>query len=134
MLLDSKYDDKFLTSPLEKTSIPIHWQQYILYTENEELYNFTKEALLEKIEIEKQKNDPHISSKILLADLLTEFGSKYQFHRLFNQSFPGFDSGAILGMQLYMLLLEDDMNWYYYKSKDPNHLYSSSNYFPVVKK
>ena len=129
MLLDPKYDEKFLTSPLERTTIPIHWQQYNLYIANEELSNFTKEALEKKIEIEKQKARPYIKSNILIANLLTEFGSKYQFHRLFKESFPGFDSGAILGMQLYMLLLEDDKNWYYNKSKDSNHLYASSEYF-----
>jgi len=119
---------KVLTSPIHKSRIEPHWNDYIQYQHEIMLSDLSKKRLKELIEIKKKEPNPYIDSASLVSDLLNEFGKEHQFHRNFNETFPHFTSGSILGMQLYILLLDDSEEWVFYKSKKLGHLYSNSTY------
>jgi len=120
---------KILSSPLGKSHIEQHWKNYERYEKEKILSDLTKKRLTELIEIKKTETNPFIDSAVLISELFTEFGAKHQFHRKFNEIFPDLTSGSVLGMQLYILLIEDSVQWIFHKSKKADHLYSSSTYF-----
>lgn len=120
---------KSLNSPVEARQRESHWNLYIQYSQNEELSSFTKVELKKQVEIEKKKNQVVISSKILLSNLLEDFKKRNVFFSQFETHFKGWDSGGILGMQLYIVLLEDDLHWIYEKTKDRFQVFPSSIYF-----
>lgn len=119
-----------LTSPVEAPRRDDHWKLYIQYTQNEDLSTFTRDELRKQVEIIKKKEPGQvvISSKILISNLLEDFKRRDAFFTQFETHFPGWDSGGILGMQLYMLLLEDDQDWIYEKTKDRFQVFPSSVY------
>lgn len=120
---------KTLSNPLGKPHIESHWKDYEQYEKVKELFDLTNDELAKLIKIKKAEASPFIDSAVLISELLTELGKTYQFHRKFNEIFPHLTSGSVLGMQLYLLLIDDSAKWIFHKSKKADHLYSSSLYF-----
>jgi hypothetical protein len=120
---------KILSKPYSKSKIETHWSNFLRYEREKSLSDLTKTSLTELIKIKKAEPKPYIDSAILISELLTEFGKNNQFHRRFNEIFPDLTSGSILGMQLYILLIDDTALWTFVKSKKTDHLYSNSSYF-----
>jgi hypothetical protein len=65
----------------------------------------------------------------LIKNLLVEFGKKHSFHRQFREKHPVLDSGQVLGMQLYHIMIQDNEIWKYHKSQKSGHLFTYSTYF-----
>jgi hypothetical protein len=77
----------------------------------------------------KKMDSPYIDSQIVISKILTELGSKHTFHRQFSERFPNSNSGKILGMQLYNIILNDCDVWIFTKKKPKNHEFSHAVYF-----
>jgi hypothetical protein len=122
-------DNNSIISELDKTKLPTYWNIYLQYEKDEELSTLTKNALIEEIEKEKSKEKPFIDSQIVVSNLLIEFGKEHSFHRQFREKFPNSDSGQVLGMQLYHIMIQDNEIWKYLKSQKSEHLFPHSTYF-----
>ncbi len=122
-------DRKSNITLLDRTKLPIYWQDYFEYETNDELSNLTKNEFHRIINNEKSKAKPIINSQIIIAELLTEFGKKHNFHRQFRENFPNLNSAQILGMQLYDIVVQDKDIWTIIKQSEKNHLFSHTIYF-----
>lgn len=120
---------KNIISKLDKTKLQSHWLNYFEYENNIKLYNLTKNELNSEIEIAKKMDSPYIDSEIVISKILTKFGQKHSFHRQFREEHPNSDSGKVLGMQLYNLILNDCDIWIYLEKKPRNHKFSHATYF-----
>ena len=116
-------------SELDRTKLPQYWTKYFEYEVDEELYNLTKNELIKAIEAEKEKDKPYVDSQIVISDILTRFGEKHIFHRQFREKHANSDSGQVLGMQLYHIMLKDNDVWVYCDTKKSGHLFSHATYF-----
>lgn len=123
------FDNHLIISELDRTKLPAYWNGYLQYEEDEVLSTLTKNALIEEIEKEKSKEKPFIDSQIVIKNLLVEFGKKHSFHRQFREKHPILDSGQVLGMQLYHIMIQDNEIWKYHKSQKSGHLFTYSTYF-----
>lgn len=123
------FDNHLTIYELNRTKLPTYWNGYLQYEEDEELSTLTKNALIEEIEKEKIKEKPFIDSQIVIKNLLVEFGKKHSFHRQFREKHPISDSGQVLGMQLYHIMIQDNEIWKYHKSQKGRHLFTYSTYF-----
>lgn len=123
------FDNHLIISELDRTKLPTYWNGYLQYEGDEELSTLTKNALIEEIEKEKSKEKPFIDSQIVIKKLLVEFGKKHSFHRQFRERHPILDSGQVLGMQLYHIMIQDNEIWKYHKSQKSGHLFTYSTYF-----
>lgn len=109
MLLD--INGNVLSSPIDQTPIRDNWDAYIIYTNNTHLCDFTKEELLKRVRATKNRGISVIDSAILIGRFLRELSVNDNFHQQFRAAFPTLDSRLVLGMQLYILLHEDDRKW-----------------------
>lgn len=120
---------KKIISELNKSKLPSHWSKYFEYEHDLELFSLTNNELIDVITEEKKKGRPFIDSQIIISNILTKFGSKYNFHRQFREHHPDADSAQILGMQLYHIIINDNDIWVYCDSKKSGHLFSHATYF-----
>ena len=77
----------------------------------------------------KKKDKPYIDSQILLNSVLTKFGESHNFHRQFRERHANSDSGQVLGMQLYHLMIKDSDVWVYCETKTTWTFISTCNLF-----
>lgn len=122
-------DSHSIISELDRTKLPTYWNGYLQYEKDEELSTLTKNSFIGEIEKAKSKENSFIDSKVVVSNLLIEFGKNYSFHSQFREKFPNSDSGQVLGMQLYHILIKDNEIWKYYKTKEIRHLFPHSTYF-----
>ena len=120
---------KKIISELTNSKLPSYWTDYFKFKNDTHLSSLSKIELENVIEEEKKKPKPFIDSKKVISDILTKFGSKHIFHRKFNENNYGSNSGQILGMQLYDLMVNDKDLWTYLETKHNDHLYSNATYF-----
>ena len=120
---------KTIISALNRTKLPSYWTKYFEYESDYELYNLTRNELINEIEEEKKKARPYIDSKIVISLILTRFGVKHIFHRKFCEKHPDSDRGQVLGMQLYHIMLNETDVWVYCDTKKNGHLFSHATYF-----
>ena len=107
-----------------------YWAEYHAFRdEAPELHQITENELLALIDQEKAKSRPHVDSQQAISQVLTNLGSQHNFHRQFNEQFPGYRPNQILGMQLYALLARDEETWTYMKTQHAGHAFSHSTYF-----
>lgn len=126
MLLD--LNGNVLINPIDQNDITDHWKGYIRFRKNTHLWSFTKQELLNKIRVIKQQSRTVINSALLLGHFLRELSVNDNFHQQFKAAFPKLDSKSLLGMQLYMLLLEDDKKWTFMKPKGIDSRFTNANY------
>lgn len=123
------FDSDLIISELDRKKLATYWKGYLQYEEDERLSTLTKNALIVEIEKEKSKEKSYIDSQIVINKLLVEFGKKHSFHRQFREKHPVLDSGQVLGMQLYHIMIQDDEIWKYHKAQKNGHLFACSTYF-----
>ena len=64
----------------------------------------------------------------MIGRFLRELSVNDNFNQQFNAAFPKLDSKSLLGMQLYMLLLEDDKKWTFMKTKGIDRIFNNASY------
>ena len=119
---------EILINPIEQTPIKDNWKEYIKYRKNNHLWNFTKQELLNRINRSKKLSKSIIDSAHLIGRFLRELSVNDNFNQQFNASFLKLDSRSLLGMQLYMLLHEDDTKWTFMNTEGAGALFTNANY------
>lgn len=92
---------------LERHKLKPYWLEYFDCESDINLYELTKNELKQVVELERKRAKPFIDSQQVISKLLTILGSKHKFHRQFRENHENSDSGQVLGMQLYHIMLED---------------------------
>lgn len=126
MLLD--LNGNILNSPISQDPIRENWEEYIKFKKNTHLYNFTKEELLERINAIKRQGKSIIDSAILIGRFLRELSVNDNFYQQFKKALTKLDTKSVLGMQLYILLLEDDKKWTLQEPEKDRTKLASANY------
>lgn len=126
MLLD--INGNVLSSPIDQSPMIDNWEEYIIYTKNTHLCNFIKQELLKRISSKKREGVLVIDSTVLIGHFLRELSVNDNFYQQFRVAFSKLDSSLVLGMQLYMLLLEDDKKWTFLKSEKDDAVFTSASY------
>ena len=126
MLLD--INGNVLSSPIDQTPMRDNWDEYIIYTNNTDLCDFTKEELHRKINAIKRKGISVIDATILIGRFLRELGINDNFHQHFKTAFPTLDSRLVLAMQLFILLHEDDRKWTFIMPEDVGEMFINASY------
>jgi hypothetical protein len=119
---------------LDRSNLPSYWADYFEYEKDSTLYDLTKSELVGAVEIARNKIKQFIDSQQVINKILTECGSKHNFHRQFNERHKGLNAGTVLGMQLYHIMIEDSDVWMYYETQHPGHLFPHATYFIVKEK
>lgn len=120
---------KSTISELDRKKLPNYWSNYFEYENDLELFNLSEIELINLIEEKKIQEIPFIDSQIELSNILTKFGEKHIFHRQFHERHPNSESGQVLGMQLYYLMLKDTDTWVCRKITKRGHLFPHATYF-----
>lgn len=119
---------EILINPINQTPIAEKWKKYIQFKEDSNLWSFTKQQLLERINTLKSQGKSIIDSAMIIKRFLRELSVNDNFHQQFKAAFPQIDSKSLLGMQLYILLLEDDKQWTYIEPEDEETVFADANY------
>ena len=122
-------EGKHIVRELNRVKLPEHWGQYFSYEKDIELYELTHNAFLGVITEERAKEKPFIDSQIVINKILTEFGSRHNFHRQFNERHPTLHKEQVLGMQLYHIMVDDEETWTYCETQHPDHSFPHATYF-----
>ena len=126
MLLDSK--GKVLSNPLAQSPIKDIWKEYVEYKKNCHLLSYTKEELYERVNRIKRQGRSIIKSAILIKNFIRELSVNDNFNQQFEAAFPKIDRESVLGMQLYLLLHEDDKKWKFLKPESDDTIFLEANY------
>ena len=126
MLLD--LNGQVLINPIDQTDITDNWKEYIKFKKNTHLSRFTKQELLKRVIAVKGQSKSIINSALLIGRFLRELSVNDNFHQQFKAAFPKIDSKSLLGMQLYILLLEDDTKWTFMKPKCAGAIFTNASY------
>lgn len=126
MLLNAK--GEILINPIEQTPIKDNWKEYMKFRKNTQLWNFTKQELLDRIRARKRQSKTIIDSAHLIGRFLRELSVNDNFHQQFSTISIKLDSQSLLGMQLYILLHEDDKKWTFMMPEGAGVLFSNANY------
>ena len=126
MLLD--LNGQVLINPIDQTHITDKWKEYLKFKKNTHLSRFTKQELLQRVSAVKQQSISIINSASLIGRFLRELSVNDNFNQQFKAAFPSLDSKSLLGMQLYILLLEDDTKWTFKKPNNTEAIFANANY------
>ena len=126
MLLD--LNGNVLSNPIAQSPERDIWKEYVEYKENCHLLRYTKEELHKRIDAIKKQGRSIIKSAILIKDFIRELSVNENFNQQFESALPKLDRGSVLGMQLYLLLLEDDKKWIFMEPESDDTLYIESSY------
>ena len=119
---------EILINPIEQTPIKDNWKEYIKFRKNTHLWNFTKQELLQRIKARKRQSKSIIDSAVLIGRFLRELSVNENFNQQFKAAFLTLDSRSVLGMQLYILLHEDDKKWTFMKPEGQDAVLANANY------
>lgn len=119
---------EILINPIDQTPIKDNWKEFIKFRNNTHLWNFTKEELLARVNARKRQSRSIIDSALLVGGFLRELSVNENFNQQFKAAFITLDSKSLLGMQLYILLHEDDTKWTFMKPEDTKYIYANANY------
>ena len=126
MLLD--LNGQVLINPIDQTHITDKWKEYLKFKKNTHLSRFTKQELLQRVSAVKQQSISIINSALLIGRFLRDLSVNDNFNQQFKAAFPSLDSKSLLGMQLYILLLEDDTKWTFKKPNNTEAIFANANY------
>lgn len=126
MLLD--VNGNILSSPIDEAPIRDSWDEYINFTKNTHLYNFTKEELRKRISAIKRERKSIINSTVLIGRFLNELSVNENFNQQFRSVFPRIDRGLVLAIQLFLLLHEDDDRWTFLKPETDEAILTKASY------
>ena len=117
-----------LINPIDQTPIKDNWKEYIKFRKNTRLWSFTKAELLERINLLKRESKSIIESAVLIGNFLRELSVNENFNQQFNVVFPNINRDSLLGMQLYMIMLEDEKKWTFVKPETEETIFVNANY------
>lgn len=128
MITDPKLKSK-IGPNLDESKLNTYWAEFFRYQrEAPALCTLSETALQEAIDRARHRSSPHLDAQQAISEILTNFGSKNNFHRQFNELFP-FKPAQVLGMQLYSLVAADDDWWIYTETQHRGHAYPHATYF-----
>ena len=127
MITDIKQSSNI--TKLNRETLPSYWSYYFDYERDNELFNLTKKEFKEVLELRRKQPKPFIDSQEVINKILTKFASKNNFHRQFRERHANSDSGQVLGMQLYHIIVEDSDVWIYCETKHRGHMFSHATYW-----
>ena len=119
---------EILINPIDQTPLKDNWKEYMKFRNNAQLWNFTKQELLNRISARKRQSKSIIESAHLIGRLLGELSVNENFNQQLKASSLKLDSKSLLGMQLYILLHEDDTKWTFRKSEITGAVFANANY------
>jgi hypothetical protein len=122
-------DQKSNITSLNIETLPSYWSDYFDYEKDSELYDLTKKEINETLELKRKEPKVFIDSQVVISDILTKLGSKHNFHRQFKERHKNSDSGQVLGMQLYHIMVNDRDVWIYSPTQHRGHKYSHATYW-----
>ena len=119
---------EILINPIDQTPLKDNWKEYMKFRNNAQLWNFTKQELLNRISARKRQSKSIIESAHLIGRLLGELSVNENFNQQLKASSLKLDSKSLLGMQLYILLHEDDTKWTFRKPEGAETIFVNANY------
>lgn len=123
-------DSRKVRSRLDRNNLPGYWNGYFLYErESPDLHTLTETELRREAENCKCQPRPFVDSQVLISQVLTNLGQRHLFHRQFNERYRDLHREQILGMQLYTIMLSDELTWVYTETQHEGHLFSHATYF-----
>lgn len=112
----------------DKSKLESYWNIYYAFA-NTELAAISEKELLFEVENAKASARPFVDSQVIIGNILTRLGNKHNFHRQFDEKLKHANKSQVLGMQLYLVMLKDELDWYYIETKHPGHLHEHATYF-----
>jgi hypothetical protein len=116
---------------LNTANLPSYWSAYFDYEIDTVLYNLTYNKLKDAVELIRKQAKPFVDSQRVIGLILTELGSKHTFHRQFHERHGDSDSGQVLGMQLYHIMVDDSDLWTFCETKHKGHLFPHATYWII---
>jgi hypothetical protein len=114
---------------LTKKSKDSYWNLYFRFKkETPHLHEISKQELLKEVE-EIKNGNRYIDSQQVIQRVLTKLGGKHNFHRQFDEKFSSIKKNQVLGMQLYVIMLEDNWDWHYSELQHNGHAHPHAAYF-----
>ena len=126
MLVD--LNGEILINPIDQTPITDNWKEYMKFRKNTHLSTFTKQELRERINNIKKQGRSIIDSATIIGRLVNELSVNENFNQQFKAVFPEIDRRSVLGMQLFIVLHEDDKKWIFLKPKNNRKTFKKANY------
>lgn len=126
MLID--INGNILSSPIDEAPNKDSLDEYIVYTKNTQLYNFTKDELLKRIRAIRKERILIINSAVLIEQFLRELSVNDNFNQQFKAAFLRIDRALVLAMQLYHLLHEDDEKWTFLEPETDETIFTKASY------
>ena len=115
---------------LDRTVLKPYWGEYFEYVRDApQLHRLSESALGTKLDGARSQPRPFLDAQQAISEILTEFGSKHNFHRQFNELFATYKPSQILGMQLYELVTRDGAWWVYFPTQHVGHAFPHATYF-----
>jgi hypothetical protein len=107
-----------------------YWNEYFSYEHDApELHSLTSAELDAEVDRAQALQRPFLDSQQAISRILTALGSRHNFHRQFNEAFPAFKPGQVLGMQLYSLVARHMLYSVYHPTQHAGHLFPHATYF-----
>ena len=117
-------------STLDRNRLPDYWNGYFSYQNlSPTLHQLTESELINEVNLCKSKPKQFVDSQVVISNILTKLGLRHNFHRQFSEQFPDLSREQILGMQLYTIMLNDNLIWIYIETQHPGHLFPHATYF-----
>lgn len=126
MLVD--LNGEILINPINQTPLTDNWKEYLKFRKNTHLSMFTKQELRERINDSKKQGRSIIDSATIIGRLVNELSVNENFNQQYKAVFPKLDRRSVLGMQLYLILHEDDKKWTFLKPKNSGAKFKKANY------
>ena len=128
MITDPEH--KSVRSTLNRSSLADYWSGYFTYQRvAPDLHSLTEAELTREVDRCKSKERPFVDSQVVINQVLTRLSSNHNFHRQFSERFPDLHREQILGMQLYTIMLNDELTWVYIETQHQGHLFPHATYF-----
>lgn len=129
MITDIEYRSE-IGPDLRTEKLKVYWNEYFSYEkEAPELHRITEQELEAELERARTLRSPFLDSQQSISRILTDLGARHNFHRQFNETFPHFKPGQVLGMQLYALVARDTVFWIYHPTQHAGHMFPHATYF-----
>ena len=123
-------ENKSVRSTLNRSNLAVYWGGYFTYQRNApDLHSLTETELAREVDRCKSQDRPFVDSQVVINQVLTQLASNHTFHRQFSERFPDLHREQILGMQLYTIMLNDELTWVYIETQHQGHLFPHATYF-----
>ena len=123
-------ENKTVRSTLNMSNLADYWSGYFTYQRNApDSHSLPETELTREVDRCKSQDRPFVDSQVVINQVLTRLASNHTFHRQFSERFPDLHREQILGMQLYTIMLNDELTWVYIETQHQDHLFPHATYF-----